>query len=227
MKMPDFSFENEIWKNGIELVGGCDEVGRGSFAGPVVAAAVAFAPELRIMNYELGIKIDDSKKMTASQRDIADKWIKVNSLSFGIGVGNVNEINKLGIVRATNKAFRRAINEVNIKLKIKNLKLDTLLCDAFYIPNVPGLPKKNQKAIIKGDQKSFSIASASIIAKVYRDKILTDLSDDPIFKVYKWNKNKGYGTKDHREAILKFGTTKYHRLQFVESFLTKFKNKRD
>ena len=195
--MPDFSLEKQIWDQNYKIIAGCDEVGRGSFAGPVVAATVVFAP---ISNQTP--KINDSKKLTQKQREIADKWIKQNSLAWGIGQANVNFINHYGIVKATNFAFRQAIKNTKIQI-------DYLLIDAFYIPYVRGVGLKRQRAIVKGDAKSISIAAASIIAKVYRDNLMVNLAKS--HKNYNWESNKGYGTKYHRQAISKYGPTKYHR----------------
>jgi len=213
--MPSFKFENAVWKNDFKIVAGIDEVGRGSFAGPVVAAAVAFAP---MSNYQFPmtnefsneIIINDSKQLTAKQREIADIWIRKHALGFGIGEASVAQINKFGIKKASEIAFRKAI--INSRLAV-----DFLLIDAFYIPYVKNLRRKNQKAIIKGDTKSISIAAASIIAKVYRDKLMASLSKQSKYKKYGWDKNKGYGTKQHREAILKYGITKLHRKLFVRN----------
>ncbi len=158
------------------------------------------------------VLINDSKKLTPKQREIADKWIRKNALAWGIGSASVSQINKLGIKKASEIAFRKAIKDCGIEINY-------LLIDAFYIPYVKNLRRKNQKPIIKGDTKSISIAGASIIAKVYRDKLMTDLSKKPKFRKYKWGKNKGYGTLEHRKAIKKYGSTRQHRKQFVETWL--------
>ncbi len=243
MTLPHFKYEMELWSKGIQFVAGCDEVGRGCFAGPVVTAAVVFLPQitnskLQITNY---IKINDSKQLNEKQRVIADKWIRENAISYGIGEASVSEINKFGIVPATNKAFRRAIATANKILRYKDIKIKSekldksklnipisqypnisfLLTDAFYIPRVLGLSKDKQLPIIKGDQKSMSIAAASIIAKVYRDKLMTSLGNRYKFKRYLWNQNKGYGTRKHREAIMQYGITSFHRTKFVETFFSK------
>ena len=235
MRLPNFSIERKVWKK-YEFVAGVDEVGRGCFEGPVVAGCVVFgsegvlsltsptalppankhgAPSVGLPGSRhpfLNVRIDDSKKLTPKQREIADKWIRKNARAFGIGEASVSQINRLGIKKATEIAFRKAI--VNCELSI-----DYLLVDAFYIPYVKGLRRKNQKAIIKGDNKSISIAAASIIAKVYRDKLMTDLGKKPKYRKYKWVKNKGYGTQEHRNAIRKYGLTRQHRNKFVETWL--------
>lgn len=216
----NFSFERKYWKSGFKYVAGADEVGRGSFAGPVVAGCVVFPLTFKGFSLQGRIRIDDSKKLTARQRERADVWIKKNAIVWSIGEARASLINRIGMGRATKVAFRRAITQANLKLKTENLKqIDYLLIDAFFIPYVRGLRRKNQKAIIHGDEKSISIAAASIVAKVYRDKLMRKLSHK--FPSYGWGRNKGYGTKEHREAIKKYGLTRYHRRQFVETFLRK------
>lgn len=212
MTLPDFVFENKLHRQGYYLIAGVDEVGRGCFAGPVVAGCVIFNKKTSRLA-DIPVKINDSKKLSSKQREISDKWIRKNAAGFGIGTAGVSQINRLGIKKATEIAFRQAI--VNCELSI-----DYLLIDAFYIPYVKGLRRKNQKAIVKGDTKSMSIAAASIIAKVYRDKFMTALSLKKKYKKYQWNKNKGYGTKIHREMILKYGITSLHRKQFVRNYVS-------
>ncbi len=209
--MVDFEFENNVWEKGA-VVGGMDEVGRGCLAGPVVTGIVVYTPT--ILSFQIP-RIDDSKKLTARQRELASTWIKENCLTCGIGMGSVAEINKYGIVKATNKAFRRAILSANSKLESLNKEIIThLLIDAFYVPYIKGIPHANQTPIIKGDGKSFSIACASIIAKVHRDSLMASLSRQYKYKKYFWDENKGYGTLVHREAILKHGITPHHRTNF-------------
>ena len=133
---------------------------------------------------------------------------------FGIGEANIGFINKHGIVKATEKAMRMALREVQGKLREKKI---FVLVDAFHVKYVPGVGLRNQKAIIKGDQKSISIAAASIIAKVHRDKLLDKLHKE--YPVYKWKENKGYGTRDHQIAIKKHGVTKYHRKLYVRNYV--------
>lgn len=213
MNLPDFSFEKELWEKGYKIVCGVDEVGRGSFAGPVFAGAVVFAP---ILNSQFSIfnevTINDSKKLSEKQRLKASFWIKENALTWGLGAASVSQINKLGIKKATEVAFRNAI-------KACNELIDFLLVDAFYVPNTKGLAKKSQTPIVKGDSLSFSIAAASILAKVERDLFMEKLGKKNIYQKYEWCKNKGYGTKAHREAIKKHGITKHHRDLFVRNLI--------
>jgi len=206
---PNFSFEKALWKKGYKFIAGVDEVGRGCFAGPVVAGCVVFSHK----PYKLGnIRVDDSKKLSLKQRREASFWIKENALVWGIGEASVSLINRIGMGKATKVAFRRAIKGVN-------KKLDFLLIDAFYIPYVRGLKRKNQKAIVDGDEKSLTIAAASIIAKIYRDSLMKKLSSK--HPKYGWERNKGYGTKEHLGALRKYGLTRHHRKQFVATYFKK------
>lgn len=210
--MSDFKYEKKLWDKGLQIVVGMDEVGRGAFAGPVVASAVAFAPNSKLQISK--IKVDDSKKLTAKQREEANRWIMENALAWGIGIAGVGHINKKGIISATNFAFRSSLKE--LKMKIEK-QIDYLLIDAFYVPYIAGIPRDKQNPIVKGDSLSLSISAASIIAKVYRDKLMTNLGRNTNYSYYFWEKNKGYGTKEHRDAILKYGITKHHRKKFVSN----------
>jgi len=198
--LPDFSFEEVHWNNGLRVIAGADEVGRGAFAGPVVAAVVIFAPTTK-----MEVEINDSKKLTHNKRERASRWIKKHAQNYAIGEGSVEEINFLGIVPATHLAFLRAIENCS-------LKIDRFLVDAFYLPKIK---KSLQTPIIKGDTKSLSIAAASIIAKVYRDDLMIRLSEK--HGEYQWHQNKGYGTLAHRNALQKLGPTVHHRNKFIRS----------
>ncbi|MFZ5932628.1 MAG: ribonuclease HII [Patescibacteria group bacterium] len=216
MKLPDFRYEKGIWKKGYRIVAGVDEVGRGCFAGPVVAGCVVFPKNIQIPPR---VSINDSKKLTPRQREKSGVWIKENSLAWGIGESPASLINRVGMAKATKRAFRKAITGTRRRL---GQPIDYLLADAFFVPFVPGLPAKRkgrQKAIIDGDEKSLTIAAASIIAKVYRDKIMLSLSRQSKYKSYGWGRNKGYGTKEHQRAIKKYGITRYHRKVFVKNLL--------
>lgn len=235
MTFPNFSFEKKLWKKHYEFIAGVDEVGRGCFAGPVVAGCVIFPPESKGVPFKFdeGIVVNDSKRMTPRQREKADNWIKENALAWGIGEANAGKINHLGMGKAAKIAFRKAISEARKRL---GKPIDFLLADAFFISYVPGLPtrrRKNKKhrfykkvngrqqAIINGDEKSVSIAAASIIAKVYRDALMLKLSKTPKYRKYGWGRNKGYGTREHQNAIKKYGITRQHRKQFVETWQAK------
>jgi ribonuclease HII len=237
MTFPDFLFERKLHKQGYKLIAGIDEVGRGAFAGAVVAGCVVFNNQI-YKSANLQIKIDDSKKLTSKQREKADKWIRENCLACAVGSASVAQINKLGIKKATEIAFRKAVREANNCLQSTDYRLlpkektvdrrpfaiDYLLIDAFNIPRVSGLPLHKQNAIIKGDSRSISIAAASIIAKVHRDNLMTSLSKKSKYKKYQWHKNKGYGTREHREAISKYGATRLHRKTFVNTWLINSKH---
>jgi ribonuclease HII len=201
-KLPNFSYEQKYWQNN-NLVIGADEVGRGSFAGPLITAAVILPPKIK-----LEVEINDSKKLSPRKREIAALWLKQNAISYAYGKTSVSFINKNGIVKATHRAFRQSLS-----ILISQYPNIFLLIDAFYVPYLAGIPRKNQLAIIKGDSLSLSIASASILAKVHRDYLMTKLSKS--HKVYAWDKNKGYGTAMHREAIKKYGLTPHHRISFI------------
>ena len=179
----------------MKIVAGVDEVGRGSLIGPVYAAAV-------ILNKSIKKKIlKDSKSLTKSKREILSKYIKKNS-TWSIGKASVKEIEKINILNASLLAMKRAI----VKLKKKPA---LVLIDGNKIPEVKNY---NLKSIIKGDQKIPSISAASIIAKVTRDKMITNLGKK--FKGYYLDKNSGYGTKQHLKAIKKLGITSQHRKTF-------------
>lgn len=232
MTHPNFSFEKDRWKKGFKLIAGADEVGRGCFAGPVTAGVVVFK---RGTKFPKDIKIDDSKKLTPKQREKAFDWIEKNVYSWAVGEVGASTINRVGMAKATRAAFRRAVKNANNKAKGR---IDFLLIDAFYIPYLRGFPARNKKArkdhdlvdsrarqlaIKNGDEKSFSIAAASIVAKVHRDSHMSRLGAKPRYKRYLWGKNKGYGTRQHGEAIEKYGISKYHRKDFVKTYLSKNK----
>jgi len=218
--LPDFKYEKESWKKGFTNVAGIDEVGRGCFAGAIVAGCVVFDKNTistfkdTVLQGSRKIIINDSKQLTSKQREAADKWIRKNAFAFGIGQASVAQINRVGIKKAWEIAFRKAIKDCGVSVEY-------LLIDAFYIPYVKGLRRKNQRAIIKGDSKSVSIAAASIIAKVYRDRLMISLSKQAKYKKYKWGSNKGYGTREHRNAIKKYGVSNQHRRAFVNTWLSK------
>ena len=174
------------------FIAGVDEVGRGSLVGPVYAAAVILKKKLNKK------KLKDSKKLTKRNREILEKHIKKNS-HWSIGSASLKEIEKLNILNASLLAMKRAI----IKLKIKPKQV---LIDGNKVPKIKNY---NLKYVIKGDEKIPEISAASIIAKVSRDRLITKMSKKYI--KYYWNKNAGYGTKDHLSAIKKFGITKHHR----------------
>ena len=176
------------------VIAGVDEVGRGCLAGPVVSAAV-------ILKKSVNLKLlKDSKKITFKKRENIYEHIKENSY-FAIGVASVKEILKLNILHASLLSMKRAINQLLIKP-------DITLIDGNYAPE--GI--KNYKTIVNGDEKIKAISAASIIAKVYRDRLMIKLSEE--FSNYAWERNFGYGTKAHLKGLKKFGVTTHHRKGF-------------
>lgn len=202
MKLADLSLEKSLWSLGYNYVAGVDEVGRGSWVGPVVAAAVVLPK-----NWLLPAKLADSKLLNSAEREKLDLIIRSTASAFAIAEINSLVINREGIGKATQRAMRMAVRDLGIAP-------DYHLVDGFYIKN---LPLSGQMRVIKGDQKSASIAAASIIAKVYRDQVMRKLSES--YPKYFWEKNKGYGTKRHQAAIRNFGFTSLHRSSFNLSYL--------
>lgn len=194
------TFENEGYSNGYTYIGGIDEAGRGPRAGPVVAAVVVFKPGTKIAG------INDSKKLSEAKRDELFNIIKAQALDYGIGIVNNEEIDEYNILNATYMAMKKAIN------CLKNTP-DYLLIDAATIPGI----EVAQKPIIKGDSKSISIAAASILAKVTRDSLMYQYDD--IYPEYGFKGHKGYGTKEHYEAIEGNGITPIHRKSFLKNIL--------
>jgi ribonuclease HII len=197
MTHPTLDEENYLRNKGYKYIAGVDEVGRGCFAGPVVAAAVILPFEFNATN-----EINDSKLLKPNKRKLLAKIIEKYALSYSVAEISVAVIDQIGIVNATQKAFYLAI-------KTLYKTPDFILIDAFYIDN---LDKNSQKAIIHGDGKSISIAAASIIAKVYRDELMEKLHSK--YPQYDFRQNKGYGTKKHRDAIKEHGLCDLHRKSF-------------
>jgi len=223
--LPTFSLEKRLWKKGYKYVIGVDEVGRGALAGPVVAGVVVFAPTTQIkkdiekFKKIINLKIDDSKRLTPRSRRKLAAEIKDCCQSYAIASESVVTINRLGIVKATEKAMRRATARVqSSKLKVQSDKAFVLV-DGFHVKYIPGIGLKNQKNIFDGDRKCISIAAASILAKVHRDNLMEKLAQNPEYKKYVWEKNKGYGTKKHILAIKRYGLTRLHRKKFVGKIL--------
>ncbi len=186
-----YKYENILYEKGINYIAGIDEAGRGPLAGPVVAAAVILKKGAKLKH------VDDSKKLTENQRKKALEEIKTHALAIGIGISSVEEIDRINIYRAAREAMQSAIKQLKIKPEF-------LLIDAM--PIEIGIPSES---IIKGDQKSVSIAAASIVAKTTRDMYMIEM--DKVFPKYNFKQHKGYGTKEHIELIKKFGFTPIHR----------------
>ena len=192
------SFEKQYHDRG--YIAGIDEAGRGPLAGPVVAAAVIL-PEDAFLMY-----LDDSKKVTEKRREVLFDQIRESAVSYGIGMASPERIDAINILQATYEAMRQAIAALDPAPAI-------LLNDAVTIPEV-GIA---QVPIIKGDSKSVSIAAASILAKVTRDRMMKEL--DTVYPEYGFAKHKGYGTADHIAAIRKYGLCPIHRRSFTGKFV--------
>jgi ribonuclease HII len=190
-------FEQKYWDQGLDLICGIDEVGRGCFAGPVVAAAVVFSKSAVLPE-----GIADSKLLTPAKREELSKLIKKVALDYAIVEVGVDVINKVGIGKATQTAFVQSVRSLRKAPEF-------ILIDAFYITE---LDKSIQHPIKKGDQLSVSIAAASIIAKVHRDELMTKL--DVVYPQFGFAKHKGYGTKGHQIAIKQHGLSDVHRKSF-------------
>ncbi|MBM77698.1 MAG: ribonuclease HII [Crocinitomicaceae bacterium] len=176
---------------------GCDEAGRGCLAGPVVAAAVILPKNFK------NKLLNDSKKLTESQRNKLRPIIEKEAISWAVGIIYPKEIDKINILNASFKAMHKAIEQLEIKPEL-------ILVDGNRFNKYKNI---NHKCIIKGDSKYMCIAAASILAKTYRDDIMLNLHQKE--PMYLWFKNKGYPTKEHRIAIKKYGATKYHRKTFT------------
>lgn len=190
------NIDKKYLASAIEYIAGTDEAGRGPLAGPVVAAAVI------LPNNFYDERIDDSKKLSAHLREELFDVIRKNALSYAYTIISQNKIDEINILKASLLAMKRSVQ----KLK---LQPDIILVDGnkSFVYDAKVIP------IIKGDSKSLSIASASIIAKVVRDKIMMKLAKD--YPQYGWDRNKGYPTKEHIEAILRYGACKIHRKTFL------------
>ena len=193
-------FDNKFFSAKIKLLAGVDEAGRGPLAGPVVASSVMF--DKKTFHRE----INDSKKLSEKKREELYDWILENCLCYGIGIIDHLEIEKINILQASLKAMRIAVEQLALKPNL------------ILIDGNKSFPSEiKTKTIIKGDAKSFSIAAASIIAKVTRDKIMKQAHEK--FPEYSWNHNKGYATLEHRIAIKKFGASPIHRKSFLSRIL--------
>lgn len=183
-----------------KLIAGIDEAGRGPLAGPVVAGAVILPRECKILY------LNDSKKLSALKRNELFDEIKEKAVAYGVGIISPEMIDEINILQATLEAMREAIKNMGIEPNM-------LLVDALTIPKIP----YKQVGIVKGDARSVSIAAASIIAKVTRDRIMEDM--DSIYPEYGFASHKGYGSKAHIEAIKKYGPCPIHRRTFIKNFV--------
>lgn len=203
MIVPTLNLENELWESGYSLICGIDEVGRGCFAGPICVGAVIFPKSFKPIT-----GLADSKLLKPRQRVKLAEEIKKQALAWAVSEISVSHINKMGIGKATQMAFRKAV-------KMLSRNPDFILIDAFYIRH---LNRKRQKPVKDGDKICVSISAASIVAKVYRDKLMKKLHRK--YPQYGFARHKGYGTKRHQEAIRQYGLSRLHRKSFnLEKFL--------
>lgn len=192
--------EKEWYQKGAKRICGIDEAGRGPLAGPVVVAAVIMPEDSMIEG------VNDSKKVSEKKREKLYDEITSNAIAWGVGIIDQKEIDKINILNATKKGLTKALTELVEKP-------DIILVDALTGIDTLGIP---YQSIIKGDAKSYSIAAASIIAKVTRDRIMRQW--DELYPEYGFEKHKGYGTKTHIEAIKNYGICPLHRKTFVKNF---------
>ena len=189
-------YEKELNNNGIEIIAGIDEVGRGPLVGPVVSCCAVLPKDYFLEG------LTDSKKLSKKKREEFFDIIKKDALSIGIGVVDEDVIDEINIYEATKIAMKKAFDEANKKVKIEHVLIDAMKLD-LPVPST---------SIIKGDLKSITISAASVIAKVTRDRMLEEL--DKKYPMYGFKDNAGYGTKKHIEAIEKYGIIKEHRKTF-------------
>ena len=204
-QIDNYMYERELRENGITLIAGVDEVGRGPLVGPVVAACVVLPEEFNLDG------LTDSKKLSEKKRDFY--FDEINRIALGVGVGIIDEqkIDEVNIYAATKLAMKEAIDNC-----LKNCKIEHILIDAMPLElDIP------TTSIIKGDLKSITISAASVIAKVTRDRMLDELHEK--YPMYDFKKNKGYPTKKHLEAIEEYGILKEHRRSYgpVKNYIEK------
>lgn len=208
--IPDYSFEEAATRRGYARIVGVDEVGRGPLAGPVVAAAVWLDPEA------IPPGLNDSKALTAKRREALYDEILAKA-DVSIASCSVEEIDEINILQASLRAMERAVAGLKVKA-------DYVLVDGNKVPPAFGL---DAEAIVKGDARSVSISAASIVAKIWRDRLMVDLAQQ--YPGYGWEKNAGYGTKIHMEGLRDLGVTPHHRRSFkpVHNILYQDKNVSD
>lgn len=190
-----YKYEKELWNSGINYIGGVDEVGRGPLVGPVVTACVILPKDFVLEG------LTDSKKLTEKKRNIFYDYIMDHALSVSVGMMDEKVIDEVNIYEATKLAMYQAIN--NSKIKPEHVLIDAMKLDKLEVPST---------SIIKGDAKSITIAAASVIAKVTRDRMMIEL--DKKYPMYGFAKHKGYPTKKHIEALQKYGVLDNYRMTF-------------
>ncbi|MFW8635879.1 ribonuclease HII [Cribrihabitans pelagius] len=195
MSTPDFTFEQAAQQRGCSCIAGVDEVGRGPLAGPVTAAAVILDPAA------IPEGLNDSKKLSLKRREALEQEISASAV-FAVAHASVEEIDRLNILRASHLAMERAVAALDPQP-------DYLLIDGNLIPRGLTLPSE---AVVKGDARSLSIAAASVMAKLARDRVMVDLAQQ--YPGYGWEKNAGYPSKQHKGALTELGVTPHHRCSF-------------
>ena len=198
--MVDYSIENEYREKGFDIICGVDEAGRGPLAGPVYAAAVILPSDCVIEG------LNDSKKLTEKKREALFDVIKEKALAYGIASADEKEIDEINILNATFLAMKRAINSLSVKP-------DLALIDGNQKPHTD----IEEVTVIKGDAKSMSIAAASVLAKVSRDRFMLEMAEK--YPQYEFARHKGYGTKLHYEKIAQYGVCDIHRRTFLKKIL--------
>jgi ribonuclease HII len=193
--MLGLGIERKYWRKGIGRIAGVDEAGRGPLAGPVVAAAVIFSPGVSILG------VDDSKKLTPLRREELFEIIRQSALAFGVGIVSHETIDRINVLRATMEAMAEAVSR--LKPGPDYLLVDGPICEPGVVP---------AEAMVRGDARCFSIAAASIIAKVTRDRIMMEY--DRQFPGYGFARHKGYGTPEHLAALRRLGPCEIHRKSF-------------
>ena len=199
--MPDYEFEKAAVNSGFSCLCGVDEAGRGPLAGPVCAAAVIL-PEGAVIE-----GLDDSKKLTEKKRERLYDIIEQTAVAYSVAYGALEEIETVNILEATYLAMNRAIEGLNVKP-------DFALIDGNRVPRGIKIPCET---VVKGDSRSMSVAAASVLAKVTRDRLM--LEYDKKYPEYNFKKHKGYGTKEHTELIKQYGPCEIHRLSFMKNIL--------
>ena len=194
-------YERQLAGEGVRLIAGIDEAGRGTLAGPVAAACVIFPAQGPFVR-----GADDSKKLSEKRREALYEEIRASCISYGVSMVGNDQIDEINILQATYEAMREAISKLSVKP-------DILLNDAVTIPGV----SIRQVPIIKGDAKSISIGAASIVAKVTRDRLMVEY--DKILPQYGFASNKGYGSAEHIKALQEVGPSPIHRASFIKNFV--------
>ncbi len=198
-------YENDLYAKGARFIGGVDEVGRGPLAGPVVAACVVLPADFDVLG------VDDSKKLSEKKREELFHSIRSKALAWGVGTVGPETIDEINILQATKRAMREGIRRADeMLMELAGERTDYIIIDGLKIDGL----EKSQLSLIKGDQKSVSVAAASILAKVTRDRLMIEY--DEKYPGYAFARNKGYGTKAHYEGIEKLGITSIHRRSFLE-----------